>query len=163
MYIFGTGKIRYGAVGAVLTDANNVAAVQNVKFNSEFQEALVRGAAHLSQFPLDSVRYDDEISMSFETMVFEHPLIPYLTGAAHAVVAGYDEYTFGATSVPQPMQLVFIGEGTDKKIYEIQLPRCFGQKLNLDMGRDKHAAFPVEVKFRPDPDNFVGVKLKKQQ
>jgi hypothetical protein len=133
-YVFGTGKIRYGAVGATLTDSDNIAAVQNVTFQHDFQTAEVREANWINVYPVANKQYDASAKLGFSMNDLAQALIPYITGAVASSAGGYDIYTAGATAEPAEMKLEFHGKTTAGKnvIIRFFVAKIFSLPLNFE-------------------------------
>lgn len=161
-FAFSTGKIRFGAVGATLTDSDNIAAVQNVRFEHTFETAIVREGAHINNYPVANAQYDANAMLSFEATEIAGDLIPYITGAVASSAGGYNVYTASKTNKPAYLQLVFIGETEDGRVIEIAIPRCKITSLPLDFQRDGFVSPTLEATSFPN-DTYVAFIIREEQ
>lgn len=158
-FLFSTGKIRHGAVGAVLSDANRVVAVQNVSFEHTFQTAEVREAAHINVYVIENAQYDATCTLSFDATDIADVLIPAITGAVQSVSGGFTVYTGSPTGKPAYIQLEFTGEDADGKDCIIHIPRCKIMTLPLSFARDSYVTPQLQATSYPKAGASDGTQV----
>lgn len=143
-------EVRIVAVGGSPSSSDNIADVQSVNFNDGFQEALVRTAAYLNQFPSGHVRYDREVTISLSIAGFSEQILKYVNGSSATSSGGYDTQTVTETDTPDPfkLQLVYHNDANDKTL-TITLPRCYCPGFSFDGGRGDYGTMQATIVYRP--------------
>ncbi len=150
---FSTGIVRVGAVGATLTDAENIPNIQNFAWNAGFQEAVVRTAVFLSQYPTADAQYDGEVGFTFETTSFPELMIPFILGVSAVSAGGKRTYTGTLTAKPTYCCAEFLGISVDDKDIRIIIPRVKVAQFNPQFGRDSFQHIAFDFKSRPNGSN----------
>jgi hypothetical protein len=147
---FSTGKVRVGALGVTLTDADNIPNIQSVQFNNEFQEALVRTAAHINLYPTADAQYDGDVRATFEVTGFPEALIPLVMGISAVTAGGFRTYPGTLTGKPVYHQWEFVGETPDGKEVTINLPRVKTRSFSPNFTREDFQNMSFESHSLPN-------------
>lgn len=133
---FSTGKIRVGALGVTLSDADNIPNIQSVRLSTAFQEALVRTAPFINQYPTADAQYDSDLAIEWETTSLPEAMFPYVLGVSGVSGGGYRTYTGTLVAKPAYHQVEFVNETPDGKEIIINLPRVKTIGMNPQFSRD---------------------------
>lgn len=162
-YHFSTGKIRVGAVGAALTDAENlIGIIKNVTFENKTQKKELMAPPSESMYPVAVAFFGGSVSLKFESDTIERALFERIVGATKASAGGVDTYTIGKTSKPSFCKVEFEGEDVDGKAMLIRLFKAVSNQLPLAFKMDDFVAMNVEFEAYPsaaDTDKVCDIEL----
>lgn len=154
--LFSTGKVRIGSVGVVLTDNDNLHNVQDLEFSDAFQEAMVRTAGFISQYPLADAQYDGLVTVKGTTESFSEAILAAVTGITPVVAGGKRTWTGTLTATPQYRQIEFLGQTVDGKNLRINIPRGKIAAFAPKFARAAFQNMPFDVQSFPGPPTGIG-------
>lgn len=151
LHVFGSGKVRIGAVGGSLTDnANGVGSIQDITSNVKYEKKELYNTPVLSVFPVDVGFAKGEASVKLTFNDINRDVLARVTGASKATVSTTDTYTIGKTAQPTKFRLEADMIDTAGKNVKIVLFNCYAVEVPISAKIDDFATMTLEVFCLPD-------------
>lgn len=154
-YVFSTGSLFVGAVGATLTDDDRIAAVQDVNFELGFQKSEVFEVPRESLFPVATGFHSGQGRLRCTVESVDPDSYGVLLDATVSTAGTASTVTIAKTTKPTFCKVQLIGEDSEGNNITITMEKAICMGIPLNFALTRHATSALDFEAYPDDDDNV--------